>query len=147
VGGAASQGSGAWIEHASGGWLVVGVALLLLVILIVADEEIPFDGGIFGSKGVKRGDVVVSRKAIGGGVDRIAAAQLPRIASGFQHNDAAACLGQARGHSAATRARTYDDVFTIRLRRCSQVLHPPLHNQAKNTGRPLICQSQAGAPC
>ena len=144
---ASPQSTGARIEDAVARRLVVRVAPLLLFILVVPDEKIPFDGGVFGSESMKRRYVVVRWKAIGLGADRIAAAQLPRVTSGFQHNDAATRLSQARGHSPATRTRTYDDVFTIRRRRSSQILRPPLHNQAKNTGRPLICQSQASAPC
>ena len=91
------------IEDAALGRPVVWVAPLFRFIFVVPDEEIPFHGGVFGSESMKGGNVVVRRKAVGLGVDGIAAAQLPRIAPSFQHNNAATTIGQARSHGAPAR--------------------------------------------
>ena len=45
-------------------------------------------------------------------VDGIGAAQLPRIAPCFEHNNLATSFGQARSHGAPARTRTHNYVFT-----------------------------------
>src|SRR5215472_12111713 len=65
---AAAQGAGAGIKDAVLRCLVVRVPPLLVFVLVVPDEEIPFHRGVFGSEGMKGGNVVVRRKAVGLGV-------------------------------------------------------------------------------
>jgi len=54
---------------------------------IVADEEIPFHCAVFGRECVKGGSLVIEREPIDVWLERIAAGELARVASGFEHHD------------------------------------------------------------
>src|SRR6202047_2046829 len=61
VGGASSQSSSPWIKNSIAILVVLGVAILLLIVRIMTNVEVPFYGAVFRRKRMESGDIVVGR--------------------------------------------------------------------------------------
>jgi hypothetical protein len=94
VGGTAAQRSSTGIEDAIVLTPEVRIPRLLCIIGVVPYEEIPPEGGILRSKGMKERNVIVIRQA---GIG-----ELQRVTAGFKEQYGVACLRQVRGHRPAT---------------------------------------------
>lgn len=103
VGSTAAERRGARVEHAIDSLAVVhftvlAVAPLLLVVVVVADEEVPAELWILGRAGIEGRDVVVGARDVA------------RIAAGLEQHDAVPGLSQPGGDGTAAGAGSDDDV-------------------------------------
>ena len=96
--GAAAQRAGARIPDAVLLGDELGIARLLRVVAVMADEEVPAHRRVFGRERVKGRDVVVR------------AASARRIAAGLEDDDGKTRLGEPRRDRAAAGAGSDDDV-------------------------------------
>lgn len=80
----------------------------------MADEEAPGDRAVLGCEAVEGRNVVVVRQPVCVRLNRTAAAQLARIAAGFEQDHAPAGFSQPGGQRASAGAGTDDEVFAVR---------------------------------
>ncbi len=111
MGGAAAQRAGARVEDAVPLCHEFRVALLLHVIGIVPDEEVPAHGRVFAGKPMERRNVVVVRQPVQAGLCRVAAGQQAGITAGLQQQHAGPGFRQSRRDGAAAGARSDHDVI------------------------------------
>jgi len=113
------EGTGPRIQNAVHSYAVpigsiLGIPALALIVAVMANKEVPFDGVILGSEGVKTGNVVVAGKSVHVWLERVAAAEGARISSGLQQNHITTGFGKAGSDRTSSGAGTHDDVFTVR---------------------------------
>jgi hypothetical protein len=102
---------------------VVEVAPLQLVAGVMADEEVPAERLVLGRERVERRHVVVVGQAILARRRAVAADELPGVAAGFQQEDLAARLGEARRDGAPAGAGPHHDVLGAVGRAVRLVVH------------------------
>ena len=103
VRGAPAECAGARVEHTVHAFAVERLAVfrvppLLLVVGVVADEEVPPHRLVFGRERMKRGDVVIVRQGVAARRVRATTAERARIAARLEQQD--------RNPASASRAAT-----------------------------------------
>src|SRR5262245_14851196 len=136
-------------------WLSVDLAmldvfLLLLIIAVMSDPEIPANSITLRGNSVEAGDIVIVRQADSLGVPPNAAGHFLRVASGFQNNHFVAGLGQSRGNRPTAGARADDNKFIVVFRLTH--LSPPwdMPGSSYNIVNPLsvpLCAPRSKGRC
>src|SRR5215468_11984072 len=118
VGCTATQRAGPRIEYPglSVDLAMLDVFLLLLIIAVMSDPEIPANSVTLRGNSMEAGNIVIVRQACPFGIPSDAACHFLRIATGVQNDYFVSSLGQSRRNGSTAGAGADDNIFVVVFR-------------------------------
>src|SRR5215471_10363582 len=95
---------------------MLDIFLLLLIIAVMSDPEIPANSITLRGNSMEAGNIVIVRQARPFGVPPDAAGHFLRIATGFQNDYFVSSLGQSRRNGSTAGAGADDNIFVVVFR-------------------------------